>query len=291
MNLLYLKSFVALSETLRFGEAAARLQIAQPTLSQHIKKLEDHLGATLVTRAKNGCRLTQKGRLALPMARALIAGAERLARRVQTDTLSIAASGNIAGYFLGDVLNRLNAIADEGGAWTFAQATNVACVDMLERREVDIAITEWRPQSPMLETAFWRSEEMVVIASPAAPLAAQTSVSPEALLDLPVIGGEAGSGTGTLLRSLYGDAADAIKTVAELGSTEAVKSAVAANMGCSIVLRAAVAADVAAGRLVALRLQGAAAEKRFHVSTHRDADVDAAPLTRRAVDLILAHPH
>mgnify|MGYP001953548926 CR=1 FL=1 len=67
MNPTVLKSFVALAELGSFQTAAVRIGIAQPTLSQHIKKLEEDLGAPLIQRSHSGSRLTDAGlRLRLP---------------------------------------------------------------------------------------------------------------------------------------------------------------------------------------------------------------------------------
>jgi DNA-binding transcriptional LysR family regulator len=51
-----------------------RLQLAQPTVSQHIQKLEQRLGVPLVQRARSGCEPTSAARAFLPYARNLLWG-------------------------------------------------------------------------------------------------------------------------------------------------------------------------------------------------------------------------
>jgi DNA-binding transcriptional LysR family regulator len=67
-----LRAFVVLAEELHFGRAAARLGIAQPPLSQQIRRLEKKVGAPLLRRGSGGVELTASGRELLPAARSTL---------------------------------------------------------------------------------------------------------------------------------------------------------------------------------------------------------------------------
>jgi DNA-binding transcriptional LysR family regulator len=97
VELRHLRYFVAVAEELHFGRAALRLHIAQPPLSQRIRRLEHELGVSLFDRTKRRVALTDAGRALLIEARLTLAQAER-ARQVVSQTALGEAGQLIVGY-------------------------------------------------------------------------------------------------------------------------------------------------------------------------------------------------
>lgn len=95
MELRQLKYFVKAAETLNFSDAAKALNIAQSSLSQQIKQLEDELNVQLFLRSNHSIRLTEAGELMLPFALRTIHDAEACTDRIRdlqqllTGTLNI----------------------------------------------------------------------------------------------------------------------------------------------------------------------------------------------------------
>jgi DNA-binding transcriptional LysR family regulator len=85
VELRHLRYFVAVAESLHFGQAASKLRIAQPSLSHQIRQLETELQSTLLRRTKRRVELTEAGQVFLDQARDILARADRtavVARRV-----------------------------------------------------------------------------------------------------------------------------------------------------------------------------------------------------------------
>lgn len=100
-----LNSFVAVAEAGSLTRAAARLHIAQQSLSQQMVLLETQFGATLLERTSRGVRLTPVGVVALREARAVLAAAERASAAVRR--AAAGEEGELRVGFLSSVANYL----------------------------------------------------------------------------------------------------------------------------------------------------------------------------------------
>ena len=110
MELRHLRYFVAVAEDLSFTKAAARLHLAQPSLTRQIHNLEEEIGVRLLNRSKSRVGLTEEGRSFLMDARRILALAtesiltvQRL-NRGETGRLNIAYLPNFDFELLPDTL-------------------------------------------------------------------------------------------------------------------------------------------------------------------------------------------
>lgn len=85
VNLLWLKTFIALVEQKHFTRTAALLHMTQPGVSQHIRRLEEYYQATLINRNEKGFELTQEGEKVLRFARELVVSEEQLKESLKED--------------------------------------------------------------------------------------------------------------------------------------------------------------------------------------------------------------
>lgn len=248
-----MKSFLAVVRSKSFQVAAQELEIAQPTVSLHIRKLEQQLGMALIRRARSGCEPTPKALAFLPYAQSLIRLDEKARTAIGRECLRIGSSSNIGVYILqpytkGFFRDRQKLDFD------LLIERNPVIADKLESGEVDLALMEWWDRRPGFKFSRWRDEPVVLIVPPYHPWARRKHVSKSDLYGMELLGGESGTGTGRLLAE-YFDRHEAMPRVSlRLGSTEAVKQAVKAGLGISLVLASAVIDEVRLGVLVALPL-------------------------------------
>jgi DNA-binding transcriptional LysR family regulator len=275
LNLSQLQTFVAIVETGSFRAASERLGCSQPTVSQQLRKLEEELRATLVTRDRVNSRPTNKGARLLPFARNLLKTASRVQDVVSGRQLVVGASSNIGIYLLQPFVARYARTCGSDNAIDLRIGANPEIADRLSGGELDVAVMEWWDKREGFSATRWRQEKLVVIVPPDHPWARRKTVTPECLFQEPMVGGEPGTGTGTLLQKVFGKKASKIRVSQSLGSTEAVKAAVKAGLGVSLVFASAVEQEVEVGTLCALSIFGVDVNKDLFVVMPEDAPPDA----------------
>jgi DNA-binding transcriptional LysR family regulator len=291
LNLRQLETFVAVVENHGFHEAAQRLGCSQPTISQQLRKLEDTLGVKLVSRDRVNVAPTVEGARLLPLARSILGAAVRTHDVIAGRTVTVGASSNIGIYLLQPFIARYARAYGPGNSIGLQIADNPEVARRLSSGEFDLAVMEWWDGRPGFAATRWRQEKMVVITHPEHRWARRKSLPPEWLFEESLIGGEAGTGTGTLLRKVFGKNASKMKVTMTLGSTEAVKAAVKAGLGVSLVFASAVADEARLGSLRTLPVSGTPIVKDLFIVLPEDTPADAP--VRRFTDLLMekvGHP-
>jgi DNA-binding transcriptional LysR family regulator len=187
-DLRQLRYFVAVAEESSFTRAAARLMIAQQSLSQQITMLERVLGMTLFDRDTRGTRLTDFGGLFLPEARAVLeradeafAVAER-ARRGETGVLRLAFLTSTANHLLPPIVRAVRQRLP-GLRPTTEQTTIAPLVEGLTAGRYDVAFTR-PPKVDGLASRTLLTEQVCAVLPEGHPLAGRAE------LDLADLAGE-----------------------------------------------------------------------------------------------------
>jgi len=138
--------FVAVAEELHFRRAAARLHIAQPSLSHEIRRLEQQLGVTLLERTSRRVELTPAGHTLLTDGRQLLAQAQRViqsTRAAAAERMTIGFYGSAASTLLPDVLR---AFADEHPSVEISvRELLLDDIDEVLNGQIDVAFTRLLP--------------------------------------------------------------------------------------------------------------------------------------------------
>lgn len=277
LNLLHARTFLAVLNERGFRAAARDLKLSPSTVVEHIRQLEEDLAAPLLVRRHGVVEPTSQGAAFAPLARAMLETAERSRAIIARPALHVAASSNIGTYLLQSMLSAFE--ASETLAVDLWIGPNHDVAERLTSGSADVALMEWWSDRPGFSQHSWRREPLVVIVAPDHPWARRSAIAVSELAGQTLLGGEPGTGTNTVLRKQLGLFADQLTAVRGLGSTEAVKRAVRAGRGISLVIEAAVTDEVRAGQLVVLPLDGIELAKDLKIISPSGLP-EAAPASR-----------
>lgn len=254
LNLHLLRLFSTVVRSGSFSRAADVLHISQPAISKGVRDFELQVGCRLLDRTPKGVRPTQEGRALMRHAEALFA-AERAAeeellslRSLDSGSLRVGASTTIATYLIAEFLGAFHR-AFPGIDPHLVSANTRDIADLMMRHEIDIALVEGPVESDDLVAQSWQTDVMKLIVGPQHPFAGGGPIDGAALARELLIVREPGSGSREVVAQAL--AAQGIEPSAtlEIGSTEAIKQAVAAGIGVAIVSEMAIEDQVALGRL------------------------------------------
>jgi DNA-binding transcriptional LysR family regulator len=191
MELRHLRYFVAVADELNFTRAAAKLRVAQPSLTRQIHNLEEELGVRLLDRSKSRIALTEEGRSFLQDARRLVALSLESVQAVQRFSRGESGQLNL-GYLFKFNFDLLPATLD-----TFYKTCPEIAVNLfdmspaeqlraLEARKIDLGFVGLRPNAPRESSSALTWEcvahhDVVVVLQAHHPLAKKRRIS---ILDL-----------------------------------------------------------------------------------------------------------
>ncbi|MEW1678848.1 LysR substrate-binding domain-containing protein [Streptomyces noursei] len=258
-----LRLLVLVADLGSLGRAAERLRISQPSASRRLSTLERGLGLVLLDRTRRGSRLTLAGQVVTGHARSVLAelddlltGAGKLRDRREAE-LRVAASLTIAEYLLPTWISELRSRRPE--LYIGLQVTNSEHVpELVEAGEADIGFIEGPRLSRVMSTRQVAEDRLVVVVDPGHPWARRREpLSARELSRTPLVLRESGSGTRQSLdRALHLAGCDRARPLVELGSTAAVRGAVIAGTGPSVLSELAVRGDIVEGRLTGVEVAG-----------------------------------
>ncbi|HYZ81671.1 MAG TPA: LysR family transcriptional regulator, partial [Solirubrobacteraceae bacterium] len=260
MELRQLRYLVALAEELNFTRAAANEHVAQPALSQQIRRLEDEVGLALVERTTRQVALTEAGEILVARARRVLAeldaaGTELQALRgMDTGHITIGAIHTMGPI---DLSLPLALFHDRhpGVGLTVREASSEEMAEMLRADELDLAflsVTE-RVESHGLGLHQLVSEELVVLLPLDHPLSSRSKVTMGDLAQEQFISFRAGARLRELLVAAGRQAGFEPRVTLESNESLRIRRLVARGFGVAILPRSDAdrpGADIAVSRLV-----------------------------------------
>jgi len=181
MEIHQLRYFVAVADEGSFSRAAAKVRVAQPSLSQQIRKLEAEVGQPLFDRLPRSVVLTEAGRCLIDYARQILASIGDARRSVDelkdevSGRLAVGAIPTIAPYILPELVGKFQKHYPEVSLEIVEDVTD-GITRRVEAGELDVALASTCQQSPTLRRESLGNEPLLALVPEGHPLAKKTLV-------------------------------------------------------------------------------------------------------------------
>ena len=275
-----------------FSRAAKSVYLSQPTVSSHIKDLENHFDCKLVDRLGREVIPTKTGSLLYGYATKIIALKQEAENALAEfhgkikGRLTIGGSTIPAGYILPPLLGRFKEDYPEVVVILVQGDTEKIIGDTLEGN-VELGIVGAKAREAQLVQKKIIDDQMFLTVPRSHKWATKPNVTMNELIMEPFIMREIGSGTRKSIEQvLYksGYSLGALNIVAEMGSTEAVRQGIKAGMGISIMSECAVAEELTIGSLKKVKIKDLTFKRAFYLTFHRHRT--QSPLSRTFIKFL-----
>jgi DNA-binding transcriptional LysR family regulator len=256
------------------SKAAAECGLSQPSASARIRQLERQLGLRLLERGPSGSRPSQAGQLVVGWASNVLeamAGLRQAAAALRAESqthLRVAASYTVAEYLLPGWLGAFHRLRPDV-AVSVEVVNSAQVAERARAREIDLGFVECHDAPAGLRAEVVATDELAVVVARDHPWARRRRpLDASALSQADLVAREPGSGTRdsfeVALRAVVAspDVAGLHPSI-ELGSTSAIKAAVADGLGPAVLSRLAVAAELASGAMVEVEVRGVDLSRRL----------------------------
>lgn len=254
--------FYAVARMLSFTKAAESLHMTQPAVTFQVRQLEEYFNTRLFDRTHNRISLTEAGTKVYEFADRIFLLYNEMENAVRELTgdisgvLILGASTTIAEYMLPSLLGDFKAKYPDVNIRLKVSNTD-GIVSMVEQNVIDLGIVEAPVTNKNLAVDVCRTDRLVVITPPGHPLAKSKVIKLTEIGDYPYICREEGSGTREVILEYLREAgveAGELNIIMELGSLEALKGAVEAGIGISIVSMATLNKEIKLGTVEVIEL-------------------------------------
>jgi LysR family transcriptional regulator, transcriptional activator of the cysJI operon len=261
LNIESLKMFCLVVEEGSISQAARLSFVSQPAVTRQIHQLEDSYGTLLFDRTEGKLRVTEAGKILYPFAKAIVGDFSRSKEVIKQAigeknfSLNVGATFTIGEYLLPSLLGKFKKKRPEiRVALTIKNTPGV--LEDLANDVIDMALVEGIVESSDFIVEEYADDELILVC--ASEHIWGKSIQIEELLNERLILRESGSGTRLIVENMLRENGilDKIDSYMELGSTQAIKSAVEAGLGISILPRLTVERELQLNLLRKIEIDG-----------------------------------
>jgi DNA-binding transcriptional LysR family regulator len=292
MDLRRLEVFCKVYELKSFSRAAEASLLSQPTVSEHIRHLEDLLEVRLFDRLGREVAATRAGELLYGYARRILSLTREASRSLElyrgkmTGSLELGGS-TIPGQYVLPILIGLFKASHEGIRIRLVIADTREVTDMVLDGTLELGVVGARIKNSKLAFDKLFDDELVLAVPPDHPWASRQAIRLDELVEASFIMREPGSGTRMATLSRLEEAGfdpENLRVMAEMGSTDAVRQAIKSRVGVSILSRRAIADDLRFGLLHPVSVENLSLTRHFYLVTHKGRSL--SPLAQAFVEFL-----
>jgi DNA-binding transcriptional LysR family regulator len=269
----HLKIFVTVYKTRSFTKAAEELYTSQPTVSEHIQNLEARLDCKLFDRLGRSILPTSEAEILYPRALAILEDLQSLKEEISASRESVSGeliigASTIPGAYILPVLAASFKKDFPGISFEIRINDSAKIVEAVAAHELLIGVVGAKIPTPKLQYQPFAEDELILAAASSNPVASEITMIE--LSQLPFIVRERGSGTRKSTESLLAQQNQTLNQLnicATLGSSAAVKEAIKANLGVSVISRHAIQDELANGKIKEIHIPGLKMKRNFYVVT------------------------
>jgi len=267
-----LEYFVATAETGGFSRAAERCNVAQPSLSQQIMKLEKEIGHPLFDRLGRKVALTDVGRQLLPRAHAILDELQNIKVEIQAEiqeghgTLTVGFIPTVAPFVLPRVIRRFSQDFPNATLEVHEGLTD-ELIQKIIKAELDVGITSLPIQNKLIQTEELLTEPLLVASTQKYDISSRTSIQVQELDAFPFIALSEVHCLGEQVQSFCIQQDLDLNIVCHTSQLTTVQNCVALGLGVSLVPQA-LAINDHSDQIVYRPVSDSAPQRKIAAATH-----------------------
>ena len=263
------QTFLQLCRIKNYTKTAKKLHITQPTVSQHIKHLEDYYGVKLFNYSGKNLNITEAGKKLYKYTERMVADSKEIGKIIREKSemqkIKFGATLSIGEFVMPDILNQAMEKNPELNFDMLVENTE-NLIKKLKSGKINFAVLEGFFDKSKFGYQLFSKEMFIGICSPSSKLS-QQKIKLEDLLASRLILRENGSGTREILEQiLYTNnlSQKSFASTLEIGNLNAIKKLVEQNRGISFIYQAAAKKELANNNISALKIKDFNIKREFN---------------------------
>ncbi|MDX8045538.1 LysR family transcriptional regulator [Gracilibacillus sp. S3-1-1] len=276
MNIATLQMFCLVVDVGSISQAAKLSYVSQPAVTKQIHQLESIYNTLLFDRKDGRLILTENGKVLYPFAKSIVEDFKRSKDAVEVnnrnyhESLKVGASLTIGEYLLPGFLGKFNKKNPDINISLLVENTP-RVLEALANGVIDLALVEGIVTDKNLQVKSIAEDELILIHSPDHPWKDRDTITLQDLTHERMLWREPTSGTRLIIENFLKEyeILNSIENYMDLGSTQAIKSAVEANLGVSIVSSLTVKRELELGLLCETKIKDVEFKRNLWLVTRK----------------------